>query len=189
VADEEKKVDPQGDVKAQINAKLAPFGMTFDQVAPIVQPFVTAAVKEVLAGMNIPEILNTSVAKTVDARMSSFMEALQKQQQGRDDAGGSGAPAATQPAPGAPPASGALNIDKMLMVAQMLGLGPKAPTGLEGISQMAELAKAFGAISQAFVTPILEAQESGRRTAIGQITTLAKSGGKMPWESDEKKPV
>ena len=53
------------DIKAQINAKLAPLGMTFDQLIPVFQPMVTAAVKEVLAEMKLPEMLNASVGTSM----------------------------------------------------------------------------------------------------------------------------
>jgi len=181
------------DVKAQINAKLAPLGLSFDQLLPVFQPMVTAAVKEVLAEMKLPEMLNASVVKGVDARMGAFAEEIQKRV--------AGAGAATevippgQPNPGQPP-NGGFNLSQILsnpamlpVILQALGLGPKPTEGIAGLSQLAEFAKAFGAINTAFVTPILEAQESGRRTALAQIGALAKTGSKMPWEADDKKPT
>ena len=75
------------DVKAQINAKLAPLGLSFDQLLPVFQPMVTAAVKEVLAEMKLPEMLNASVVKGVDARMGAFAEEIQKRVAGAGRSG------------------------------------------------------------------------------------------------------
>jgi len=183
------------DIKAQINAKLAPLGMTFDQLIPVFQPMVTAAVKEVLAEMKLPEMLNASVVKGVDARMVSFAEEIQKRTAGTEVIQPS-APGVAPVGPGQPPAAGGFNLSQVLsnpamlpVILQALGLGPKPAGELAGLEQLAGFAKAFGAINQAFVTPILEAQESGRRTALAQIGALAKTGSKMPWEVSDGKPI
>jgi len=180
------------DIRAQINAKLAPLGLTFDQLLPVFQPMVTAAVKEVLEEMKLPEILNASVAKGVDARMGVYVAQLNEKIAGA-------APEVVtpgQPQEKQPPAGGGFNLGALLanpqalsVILNMLGFSPKPTEGVAGLSQLADFAKAFGAINTAFVTPILEAQESGRRTALAQIGMLAKTGSKMPWDTDDKKPT
>jgi len=173
MAEEAKQEAPQApqapDPMAALNEKLKPLGVTAQMVLPIVQPLILEAVKATLAEMKIPQILQGAVDKTVDDKVGQFIKELQT----RAGLGGS-SPGNGQAARLGQGGAGAIGIQDMLQIAQMLGIGKKDDNPL---AQMASFAQAMGGVMKNMLEPVMEIYNMGQANALKQVQVKDKLSG------------